>query len=95
MVLASKVTKVIHSFQLHLFAANEPVSGKMGGISGADQMCFHQATAAKLNGTYRAFITSKTQTLDSLISRVEDKKIPVFNAKVVYFLLAVFPCFGF
>lgn len=54
----------------------------MGGMSGADFVCYRQAKDAQLSGTYRAFITSKTQNLDSVVHRTEDKKIPVVNAKV-------------
>lgn len=79
-------------FQLHLFAANEPVSGRMGGISGGDRICYRQAIAAKLLGTYRAFVTSKTQSLNSLISRTEDQKIPIVNAKVQLLRFCLVPC---
>lgn len=71
---------------LHLYASNYPVAGfqngpgSMGGIRGADFICFKQAQQAGLKGTYRAFLSSKVQDIKSVV-RKEDRNIPVVNAK--------------
>ena len=63
-------------------AANEPVSGDMGGISGADSKCYNQARRAGLSGTFRALLSSWVQDLDSIVHKVDDRNVPIVNAKV-------------
>ena len=72
--------------QLHLVAANEPYSGNMRGVSGADYTCYREAKAAGMRGTYRAFVTSRVQNLDSLVHHEFDRSIPVVNVKVIILL---------
>ena len=85
----------IHSYdtlcfpQLHLVAANEPYSGNMRGVSGADYTCYREAKAAGMRGTYRAFVTSRVQNLDSLVHHEFDRSIPVVNVKVILLLIHV------
>lgn len=69
--------------QLHLIAANEPYTGDMGGIKGADHVCFNQALEVGYRGTFRAFLASRVQNLDSIVYRASDRNIPIVNAKVV------------
>lgn len=40
-------------------ALNEPQSGNMKGISGADFACYRQARRAGLLGTFKAFLSSR------------------------------------
>ena len=70
------------SVQLHLIAANEPFSGSMRGVSGADYVCYREARDAGLAGTFRAFLTSRVQNLDSIVHREEDRRVPICNARV-------------
>ena len=63
-------------------AANEPFSGAMQGISGADYTCYREAKQAGMRGTYRAFLTSRVQNLDSIVHLQFDKTIPIVNVKV-------------
>ncbi len=69
-------------FQLHLIALNNPMVGDMRGIRGADYACHSQARRAGYRGTYRAFLSSQTQNLDSIIYYSSDRNVPVVNAKV-------------
>ncbi|CAH1249517.1 COL15A1 [Branchiostoma lanceolatum] len=67
--------------RLHLIALNEPMTGHMNGIRGADFKCFQQATMAGLRGTYRAFLSSKVQDLSSVVSRGDRQNVPIVNLK--------------
>ena len=69
-------------FQLHLVALNRPVSGRMRGIRGADYECHRQARSAGMRGTYRAFLSTTTQNLDSIIYYSRDRQIPIINKEV-------------
>eukprot|EP00058_Branchiostoma_floridae_P019981 XP_002605471.1 hypothetical protein BRAFLDRAFT_74285 [Branchiostoma floridae] len=79
------MTEIFHSFvlsvQLHLIALNEPMTGNMYGIRGADFKCFQQARQAGLRGTFRAFLSSKVQDLSSVVSRGDRDGIPIVNLK--------------
>jgi hypothetical protein len=66
---------------LHLVAANEPYSGNMGGLSGADFVCYNEAKAAGMSGTFRAFLASHVQDIDSIVHRHTDRSIPVVNSR--------------
>lgn len=68
-------------FQLHMAALNEPYTGDMKGQRGADYSCYRQARRAGLRGTYRAFLSSRIQNLDSIV-RYADWDLPVVNIKV-------------
>lgn len=70
-----------HDFQpvLHLVALNAPQSGDLHGIRGADLQCFEQAREAGLPGTFRAFLSSRLQDLQSIVRRADRKAVPVVN----------------
>lgn len=70
------------SRQLHLIALNAPQSGNMRGIRGADYLCFQQARAIGLKGTFRAFLSSKLQDLHTIVRRADRDNIPIVNLKV-------------
>ncbi|ESO98499.1 hypothetical protein LOTGIDRAFT_142841, partial [Lottia gigantea] len=65
---------------LHLIALNQPKRGDMHGIRGADYECHRQARKAGFRGTYRAFLSTQTQDVDSIIYKL-DRKIPIVNSK--------------
>lgn len=65
-------------------ALNEPYTGDMKGQRGADYSCYRQARRAGLRGTFRAFISSRIQNLDSIV-RYSDRELPVVNIKVRIF----------
>lgn len=67
--------------KLRIAALNKPFTGDMHGVRGADYECFRQSRRANLKGTFRAFIASRLQNLESLI-RSKDAKLPVVNIKV-------------
>ena len=54
----------------------------MGGISGADFVCYSQAKAVGYHGTFRAFLASRVQDLDSIVFRPSDRSLPIVNSKV-------------
>ena len=63
-------------------AANGAYTGDMGGVSGADYVCYRQARQAGMRSTFRAFVAARVQDLHSIIHRQRDRSIPVVNAKV-------------
>ncbi|XP_062813992.1 collagen alpha-1(XV) chain isoform X2 [Anolis carolinensis] len=65
---------------LHLVALNTPLTGDMNGIAGVDLQCYQQSQEAKLNGTFRAFLSSSTQSLFSIVKRT-DRGLPIVNLK--------------
>ncbi|XP_069193869.1 collagen alpha-1(XVIII) chain isoform X7 [Procambarus clarkii] len=65
---------------LRLAALNEPFTGDMHGVRGADYACYRQARRAGLKGTFRALLTSRVQNLDSIV-RYSDRDLPVVNLK--------------
>lgn len=54
----------------------------MRGIRGADFLCFNQAQAAGLQGTFRAFLSSRLQDLHSIVRRADRDRLPILNLKV-------------
>ncbi|GFY66934.1 collagen alpha-1(XVIII) chain [Trichonephila inaurata madagascariensis] len=62
-------------------ALNQPFSGDMHGVRGADYECYRQSRRANLRGTFRAFLASRVQNLDSIV-RFQDAGLPVVNLKV-------------
>ncbi|XP_055512960.1 uncharacterized protein LOC129710187 [Leucoraja erinacea] len=75
-------SNVIHQGSvLHLVALNTPVTGEIDGIRGVDLQCFQQAQEAGLQGTFRAFLTSRTQDLISIVKRSDRASMPVANLK--------------
>lgn len=69
-------------FQLRMAALNEPFTGDMHGIRGADYACYRQARRAGLRGTFRAFLSSRVQNVDSIV-RLGDRDLPIVNIKVI------------
>ncbi|KAJ7313561.1 hypothetical protein JRQ81_005051 [Phrynocephalus forsythii] len=74
----ARISKRIPS--LRLVALNVPLTGDMNGIGGADFQCYRQSQEAKLRGTFRAFLSSSTQSLVSIVKRT-DRNLPVVNLK--------------
>lgn len=62
-------------------ALNEPRIGDMHGVRGADYACYLQARQAGIRGTFRAFLSSRVQNLDSIV-RYTDRSLPIVNLKV-------------
>jgi len=73
-------------FQLRMAALNEPCTGDMTGVRGADYSCYRESRRAGLRGTFRAFLSSRVQNLDSIV-RFSDRDLPVVNIKVIFTLL--------
>ncbi|KAG9349451.1 hypothetical protein JZ751_027894 [Albula glossodonta] len=67
--------------QLHLIALNTPQVGNMRGIRGADYLCFQQARAIGMQGTFRAFLSSKLQDLYSIVRKSDRNSLPIVNLK--------------
>ncbi|KAI3366145.1 hypothetical protein L3Q82_009967, partial [Scortum barcoo] len=67
--------------QLHLIALNSPQTGSMGGIRGADFLCFAQAQAIGMKGTFRAFLSAKLQDLHSIVRRADRDHVPMPNTQ--------------
>uniref|UniRef100_A0A3B5QFQ2 Collagenase NC10/endostatin domain-containing protein n=1 Tax=Xiphophorus maculatus TaxID=8083 RepID=A0A3B5QFQ2_XIPMA len=67
--------------QLHLIALNSPQKGGMRGISGADFLCFSQAQAIGMKGTFRAFLSSKLEDLNSIVYSSNRENVPIVNLK--------------
>ncbi|MEQ2248389.1 hypothetical protein ILYODFUR_018687 [Ilyodon furcidens] len=53
----------------------------MRGIRGADFLCFQQARAVGLKGTFRAFLSSKLQDLYTIVRRSDRDGFPIMNLK--------------
>ncbi|XP_053116735.1 collagen alpha-1(XV) chain-like isoform X2 [Hemicordylus capensis] len=65
---------------IYLVALNIPLTGHMNGIRGADLQCYQQSKEKNLNGTFRAFLSSSTQNLVSIVKRT-DRGLPIVNLK--------------
>lgn len=52
----------------------------MRGVRGADYSCYRQARNSNLQGTFRAFLSSWVQNLDSIV-KFSDRNLPVVNTK--------------
>uniref|UniRef100_A0A3Q1F6M7 Collagenase NC10/endostatin domain-containing protein n=1 Tax=Acanthochromis polyacanthus TaxID=80966 RepID=A0A3Q1F6M7_9TELE len=75
------VVNVCHCPQLHLVALNSPQTGAMRGIRGADFMCFTQAQAIGMKGTFRAFLSARLQDLQSIVRKADRDILPIVNLK--------------
>lgn len=62
-------------------ALNQPYNGDLHGIRGADYECYRQSRRVNMRGTFRAFLASRVQNLDSIV-RFKDSKLPIVNIKV-------------
>uniref|UniRef100_A0A665T8E8 Collagenase NC10/endostatin domain-containing protein n=1 Tax=Echeneis naucrates TaxID=173247 RepID=A0A665T8E8_ECHNA len=67
--------------QLHLIALNSPQTGSMRGIRGADFLCFTQAQAIGMKGTFRAFLSARLQDLHSIVRKADRDHLPIINLK--------------
>ncbi|XP_042326997.1 collagen alpha-1(XV) chain-like isoform X2 [Sceloporus undulatus] len=77
----SAPTKISHRIpSIRLVALNTPLTGAMNGIAGIDLQCYRQSQEAKLHGTFRAFLSSSTQSLASIVKRT-DRGLPIVNLK--------------
>ena len=76
------LTRRFFGLQLRLVALNQPMSGDLGGISGADYQCYQQAYRARQPGVYRAFLSDKMQSIKSLVQS-KYQALPVVNLKVI------------
>ncbi|XP_020710044.2 collagen alpha-1(XVIII) chain isoform X2 [Athalia rosae] len=65
---------------LRMAALNEPYTGDMHGVRGADYACYRQSKRAGLTGTFRAFLSSRVQNVDSIV-RFADRDLPIVNIK--------------
>lgn len=61
-------------------ALNDPSNGDIRGVRGADYSCYRQARNSNLQGTFRAFLSSWVQNLDSIV-KFSDRNLPVVNTK--------------
>uniref|UniRef100_A0A8C2Z600 Collagenase NC10/endostatin domain-containing protein n=2 Tax=Cyclopterus lumpus TaxID=8103 RepID=A0A8C2Z600_CYCLU len=66
---------------LHLIALNSPQTGSMRGIRGADFLCFTQAQAIGMKGTFRAFLSARLQDLHSIVRKADRDRMPIVNLK--------------
>uniref|UniRef100_H2L8W1 Collagenase NC10/endostatin domain-containing protein n=1 Tax=Oryzias latipes TaxID=8090 RepID=H2L8W1_ORYLA len=66
---------------LHIIALNAPQSGSMHGLIGVDAMCYKQAQAIKMKGTFRAFLSSRLQDLYSIVHSAQRNAVPIVNLK--------------
>ncbi|XP_054167998.1 collagen alpha-1(XV) chain-like isoform X2 [Oppia nitens] len=69
-----------NSMRLRMASLNIPLSGDFHGIRGADYECYRQSRRANMRGTFRAFVASRVQNLDSIV-RYKDSKLPIVNIK--------------
>ncbi|XP_017128344.1 collagen alpha-1(XVIII) chain isoform X5 [Drosophila elegans] len=65
---------------LRVAALNEPSTGDLQGIRGADFACYRQGRRAGLLGTFKAFLSSRVQNLDTIV-RPADRDLPVVNTR--------------
>ncbi|XP_037723298.1 collagen alpha-1(XVIII) chain isoform X7 [Drosophila subpulchrella] len=65
---------------LRVAALNEPSTGDLQGIRGADFACYRQGRRAGLLGTFKAFLSSRVQNLDTIV-RTADRDLPVVNTR--------------
>lgn len=64
-----------------MIALNEPYGGDLqGGVRNADLTCHRQARRAGLVGTFKAFISTRIQNLDSIV-KLEDRELTIVNIK--------------
>uniref|UniRef100_A0A3B3H4M5 Collagenase NC10/endostatin domain-containing protein n=1 Tax=Oryzias latipes TaxID=8090 RepID=A0A3B3H4M5_ORYLA len=55
--------------------------GSMHGLIGVDAMCYKQAQAIKMKGTFRAFLSSRLQDLYSIVHSAQRNAVPIVNLK--------------
>lgn len=60
---------------------NEPMTGNLGGIAGADGQCYRDATSSGVKGDFRAVLTSRLQDIESVVFS-KFRHLSVTNSKV-------------
>ena len=70
-----------------MIALNNPHNGRLRGIRGADYLCHREARETGMNGTFRAFLSSSDQNLDSLVYYPVDRNVPIVNSKVRLYII--------
>jgi len=63
-----------------LVALNSGYTGNLGGLTGANSKCQTQATAAGLTGTYKALLSTATQSAKGVVLSTSATQ-PVYNSK--------------
>ncbi|XP_076304531.1 uncharacterized protein LOC143222229 isoform X3 [Tachypleus tridentatus] len=66
--------------RLRIAALNQPYTGDMHGVRGADYECYRQSRKANLRGTFRAFLASRVQNVNSLVHYMA-RDLPIVNIK--------------
>lgn len=61
-------------------ALNQAYSGDLNGIRDADYECYRQSRKYNFRSTFRAFLASRVQNLNSIV-RQQDNKLPIVNLK--------------
>jgi hypothetical protein len=62
-------------------ALNGAYNGNLGGLAGANSLCANGAATAGYGGTWKAFISTSTQNLGSLVTGTNATSMPVVNIK--------------
>ncbi|XP_048525062.1 collagen alpha-1(XVIII) chain isoform X3 [Dendroctonus ponderosae] len=65
---------------LRIAALNSPLSGSVGGIRGGDYECYREAQRAGIKGTFRAFLSTRSQDVSSIVRPI-DRVLPVCNLR--------------
>ncbi|XP_063702302.1 collagen alpha-1(XVIII) chain isoform X3 [Culicoides brevitarsis] len=78
--LLNNIPQPVDGPSLRMAALNEPQTGNMKGISGIDYACYRQARRAGLLGTFKAFLSSKVQNLETIV-QASDRHLPVVNTR--------------
>lgn len=61
-------------------ALNQAYNGNLNGIRDADYECYKQSRKHNFRTTFRAFLASRVQNLNSIV-RQQDSKLPIVNLK--------------
>lgn len=61
-------------------ALNEPLNGNLHGTRGADFSCHRQAVRAGVSGAFKAFLSTRIQSLQSLLG-YSHWEVPIANIK--------------
>lgn len=88
------MSEMLIPLQLRMAALNQPYTGDMHGVRGADYECYRQSRRANFRGTFRAFLASRVQNLDSIV-RHKDSDLPIVNIKVSIYILNFSELFSF
>lgn len=85
-MIKSIIARIIYHQQFpqhsRLIALDQPYSGDLHGVRGADYECYRQANYYGIKGTFKAFLASRQQNLDTIV-RPENYDNPVINLKVI------------